>query len=353
VLAQAVQALAAGNAVVGVAVGAAAALAPLKAAGLPVAAFDGQVEPDALTTLAGLAQVAASGPRDWLKALRVALAARDGAIVPLEIAPVAPERYFLERHLCIDTTAAGGTRTFWLPALEQTLKNPHPGDRTYKPLPRVLIGLVGVIALIETVLSIADAGYFLDNDLRIRAFAIGAFWSGLLHGEYSPIYPGQEGLMFVTHALLHGGFLHMLMNSTILLALGRFVEEAYDPRAILPVFFLGAIGGGAAYGLLSAGPYPMVGASGAVFAFLGLWVAWDWRRHRLAGASVRPIYMRVAVLAGLNVVFYFGLGGMLAWQAHLGGFLVGLFIGAILEKRLARRERAARAEVRRRFWRGE
>jgi RHH-type proline utilization regulon transcriptional repressor/proline dehydrogenase/delta 1-pyrroline-5-carboxylate dehydrogenase len=28
--------------------------------------------------------------------------------VPLETALVSPERYVVERHLCIDTTAAGG-----------------------------------------------------------------------------------------------------------------------------------------------------------------------------------------------------------------------------------------------------
>lgn len=232
------------------------------------------------------------------------------------------------------------------------MRHPLPADSSYKPLPRVLVLLVGVIALIEIILTLADHGYLFDPDLRIRAFAVGAFWSGLLWGDYQPVYLGQSGLMFVTHALLHGGFLHMVMNCTILLALGRFVEEIYDPRVILPVFLLGAIGGGAVYGLLSIGPYPMVGASGAVFAFLGLWVAWDWRRHRLAGVSPRPIYLRVGVLVGLNVVFFFGLGGMLAWQAHLGGFLAGLFVGNYLEKRLALRLRAERAENRRRF-RGE
>ena len=106
VLAQAVQALAAGNAVVAVAEGAAAALAPL--AGLPVAALAGQPDPAALATTPGLALVAATGPADWLRLLRRALAGRDGPIVPLETALVAPERYVVERHLCIDTTAAGG-----------------------------------------------------------------------------------------------------------------------------------------------------------------------------------------------------------------------------------------------------
>lgn len=63
--------------------------------------------------------------------------------------------------------------------------------------------------------------------------------------------------------------------------------------------------------------------------------------------------MRVVVLAGLNVAFYFGLGGMLAWEAHLGGFLAGLFVGALLERQLTMRERAERAERRRRSWNGE
>ncbi len=104
--AQALQALAAGNAVLAVAEGARETLAPLW--GLPVAALDGQVDPAELTAIEGLTLVAARGPEDWLQALRMALAARPGPIVALEAGLIAPERYAVERHLCIDTTAAGG-----------------------------------------------------------------------------------------------------------------------------------------------------------------------------------------------------------------------------------------------------
>ena len=115
----------------------------------------------------------------------------------------------------------------------------------------------------------------------------GAFWASLLRGD-APLYAAQPVTMFLSHALLHGSLLHMVMNMTILLALGRFTADHYGPRVILPVFCLGAIGGGAVFGLLAGGAYPMVGASGAVFAFLGLWIAWDWRRHRALGALHRP-----------------------------------------------------------------
>jgi membrane associated rhomboid family serine protease len=215
------------------------------------------------------------------------------------------------------------------------------------PTPRALLALVGVIALIEVVLSLADAGVVFDPTLRGRAVMAGGFWASLLRGD-APLSPAQPATMFLSHAFLHGGLLHMVMNMTILLALGRFTADHYGPRAVLPVFALGAIGGGAAFGIVSAGAYPMVGASGAVFAFLGLWIAWDWRRHRDGGISAGPVLRRVAVLVGINVVTLIGLRGMLAWEAHLGGFLVGLACGWWLEGRLARSARAARAEARRR-----
>ncbi|WP_019612565.1 bifunctional proline dehydrogenase/L-glutamate gamma-semialdehyde dehydrogenase PutA [Thioalkalivibrio sp. AKL7] len=107
-LAQAVQALGAGCPVLMVAPGAERAVRALHRAGVPVAGIDGVVEPGTLTALDGPVAVAAAGASDWTRALRQALAQRDGAIVALETAPIAPERYVVERHLCIDTTAAGG-----------------------------------------------------------------------------------------------------------------------------------------------------------------------------------------------------------------------------------------------------
>jgi RHH-type proline utilization regulon transcriptional repressor/proline dehydrogenase/delta 1-pyrroline-5-carboxylate dehydrogenase len=107
-IAQACQALGAGCGVVIVAPGVATAAKSLIDAGAPVAAADGVVAPGALTGLAGIAAVAAAGASDWTRALRLALAARPGAILSLETQVVDPVRYVLERHVCVDTTAAGG-----------------------------------------------------------------------------------------------------------------------------------------------------------------------------------------------------------------------------------------------------
>ena len=111
-------------------------------------------------------------------------------------------------------------------------------------------------------------------------------------------------------------------------------------------YFAGAIAGGGMFGLLTNEAVPMVGASGAVFAFIGVWIVWDWHRHKAAGISTRPVIIRVLVLAGLNLVFFFGMDGMLAWEAHLGGFLAGLLCGVVLERRREASDLAARASRR-------
>ncbi|HAF55085.1 MAG TPA: bifunctional proline dehydrogenase/L-glutamate gamma-semialdehyde dehydrogenase [Thauera sp.] len=107
-LAQAVQTLGAGCAAMLVAPDVKQSVRPLIDAGAPVAALDGVVAPEALGTVKGVVAVAAAGVSAWTRELRIALAGRDGAIVPLETQTISPERYVVERHLCIDTTAAGG-----------------------------------------------------------------------------------------------------------------------------------------------------------------------------------------------------------------------------------------------------
>jgi RHH-type transcriptional regulator, proline utilization regulon repressor / proline dehydrogenase / delta 1-pyrroline-5-carboxylate dehydrogenase len=106
-LAQAIQALAAGNAVLAVAPGALAALNALTGKGLPVAALDGIVDPADLETL-GIDVVAFSGADEPARAIRRALSEREGPIVPLVSEILCPAAYAHERAVCVDTTAAGG-----------------------------------------------------------------------------------------------------------------------------------------------------------------------------------------------------------------------------------------------------
>ena len=71
-------------------------------------ALGGTVEPEALTVLEGVAAVAWWGGEAEARALRRALAARPGALTPLLTAADLAPGCTLERHVCTDTTAAGG-----------------------------------------------------------------------------------------------------------------------------------------------------------------------------------------------------------------------------------------------------
>ncbi|MBU0582441.1 MAG: bifunctional proline dehydrogenase/L-glutamate gamma-semialdehyde dehydrogenase PutA [Alphaproteobacteria bacterium] len=106
-LAQAVQALAAGNCVLAVAPGAPAALQPLLGKGMPIAALDGTADPVESRSLA-IDAVAYSGPPVVARKLRAMLAERSGPIVPLVTEVLNPAAYAHERAVCVDTTAAGG-----------------------------------------------------------------------------------------------------------------------------------------------------------------------------------------------------------------------------------------------------
>ncbi|MCP5191178.1 MAG: bifunctional proline dehydrogenase/L-glutamate gamma-semialdehyde dehydrogenase PutA [Pseudomonadales bacterium] len=70
--------------------------------------LDGRIAPSLLTELAAFELVAFWGGQDEQAALRQALAARDGPIIALVTHLGLADHCILERHVCIDTTAAGG-----------------------------------------------------------------------------------------------------------------------------------------------------------------------------------------------------------------------------------------------------
>jgi RHH-type proline utilization regulon transcriptional repressor/proline dehydrogenase/delta 1-pyrroline-5-carboxylate dehydrogenase len=87
---------------------AAAQAAAVRAHGGAAVEAQGRLAPEVLTTLDGLSAAVWWGDPDTGRALARALAARPGPILPLVTDRPGPHHARLERHLCIDTTAAGG-----------------------------------------------------------------------------------------------------------------------------------------------------------------------------------------------------------------------------------------------------
>ena len=79
----------------------------------------GMPRPDRLRDLAGIAAVAAAGSVDYLRTIRIALAARTGAIVPLVTNVADTTMFVTERTLSINTTASGGNAALLASAGEE------------------------------------------------------------------------------------------------------------------------------------------------------------------------------------------------------------------------------------------
>ncbi|OMH30810.1 bifunctional proline dehydrogenase/L-glutamate gamma-semialdehyde dehydrogenase [Motiliproteus sp. MSK22-1] len=111
-LQQAAVALSQGNGVVIVApridpkIGSIVAL--MQSMGIPAIGINGLLQTEALISTQGFDAVTSSADNLTLAGYRQALAERDGVLIPLITEINTSERFVIERHLCVDTTAAGG-----------------------------------------------------------------------------------------------------------------------------------------------------------------------------------------------------------------------------------------------------
>ncbi|OWJ77755.1 rhomboid family intramembrane serine protease (plasmid) [Haematobacter massiliensis] len=194
-----------------------------------------------------------------------------------------------------------------------------------RAMPVVLVLFVACL-IPELILSGADYGLWGDPGWRLWAWQHGGFWTGLL-GNWRPNYAAQPWLMFLTYGFLHGGVIHFGVNMLTLFSLAPPLVERMGQGRFLLLYMASMIGGGLGFALLSQSPQPMVGASGALFGLAGAVMALSWQYLRARGESLRPVIRSLLWLAGLNLVLWWAMSGMLAWETHLGGFVVGWLMG--------------------------
>lgn len=190
-------------------------------------------------------------------------------------------------------------------------------------LPLPIIILITISGLIEVVCLTSDFGFFSNTNFRQLFMVIGAFWPALINGEFSGLYNNQKYTMFITHAFLHGNFLHFLMNSVVLLSLGKMISLRLGNFFSMVLFFVSATSGGLVFYLLNNSSNAMIGASGAVFGFIGVWQYYDFSSRIKRNKPIKPFLSTIFALIVGNILIAFLLRGGLAWEAHLGGFIVG------------------------------
>jgi membrane associated rhomboid family serine protease len=197
----------------------------------------------------------------------------------------------------------------------------------------VVIGINVVAFLFELVLG---------QDVQGLLMALGAVPARITNPASSPaVY-----VTLLTSMFLHGGWMHLIGNMLYLGIFGDNVEDALG-HSWYTLFYLaaGIAAGVAQVATAPASTTPAIGASGAIAGVLGVYLV------LYPTAPVRVLvptffFMRIARLPAIlvlgmwfviqlfNGALSFGVRTMatggVAWFAHIGGFVAGLIIGAVL-----------------------
>jgi membrane associated rhomboid family serine protease len=219
-----------------------------------------------------------------------------------------------------------------------------PWDESKEPLfrsPRIVtvfIGVFFVVHLASQFLLQEQYDYLIANFALIPVqFAVTVDAGGL--AAMVPI---------VSYAFLHGDFVHLIFNSLWFLVFATAVARRAGTGRFLLLLLVTTVGAALTHLFFHWGsPVPVVGASGAVsglmgaafrFIFIDPQTTPMWPPARLSLVS-RPVLLASAVWIVLNIVLGVtgftpeGFGRAIAWEAHIGGFLTGLLLFPLFDRR--------------------
>jgi len=226
--------------------------------------------------------------------------------------------------------------------------------------PGVVTGLIAVFVLVQLAQMLLgpQSGERLLLALAfipLRYVASPAELAGIPGGEGASVWS------FVTYALVHGGWLHLAVNSVWMLAFGSVLARRLGPwRFLLFSALAAAFGAGAHLWLYWGRASVLVGASGAISGQMAGAVRLIFAPPgglrgitSLDPVRVRPLSLIETFTNGQALIFlaiWLGLalgtgwlninptgsGTTIAWEAHVGGFIAGLVLFGFLDKRHAR-----------------
>jgi membrane associated rhomboid family serine protease len=159
--------------------------------------------------------------------------------------------------------------------------------------------------------------------------------------------PGRAPLHVLTSMFLHGGWMHLLGNMWFLWLFGNNIEDSSTRPRFLAFYLLCGIG--AALAQVAANPQsavPMVGASGAISGVMGAYLIL-FPRVRVYTLIPLGFYATTVALPAWAMLIYWtflqvagGIGstlseqsGGVAFWAHLGGFIAGVVLIKLFERR--------------------
>jgi membrane associated rhomboid family serine protease len=217
----------------------------------------------------------------------------------------------------------------------------------------------GILVLLAVMLAVHLVRSFVLNERSDLQLLIWTAFTSFRITEPGQLPGGMLPLVWTpfTYALLHADWLHLGFNSVWLAAFGTPVARRYGLGPMLTLFFVSSAAGAALFAAVPTAGI-LIGASGGVagltgaacrFIFQPLIVHRDLEtgeqhvlgrqlasfgelvRDRRAGVFILVWVVGNAVVPLLPELF--GGSGSISWQAHLGGFIAGLLLVQLFERR--------------------
>ncbi len=153
---------------------------------------------------------------------------------------------------------------------------------------------------------------------------------------------------FVTMQFVHGGWMHVIGNMIFLWAFGRSLEDSMGSLKFLGFYLLCGVAAGLLQDYISAGSHvPTVGASGAIAGVMGAYLIRFPKaqiytlvfvifivRLEIPAVFFLPYWFLLQLVNGVGSVGFSNVTeGGTAWFAHIGGFLVGMALAALMTTR--------------------
>ncbi len=132
----------------------------------------------------------------------------------------------------------------------------------------------------------------------------------------------------ITYSFLHANLIHLSVNLFGLYWFGPIIIQIFNQKTFLILWVLGAITGGLFHICFDNHLY-VVGCSASLMALWGAYIMALFKSNDLLGPKLRNLEIRFCLIALVIQFMIEKLIPQIDSQAHLGGMIIGIIIGAI------------------------
>ena len=219
---------------------------------------------------------------------------------------------------------------------------PYKDDNPSNTFPVVTITIIvlNIVVFVLQMLSSADG--------RQIVYAYGAIPHNIVTMQATqPIHPT---FTLFTSMFMHGGLFHIFGNMLYLWIFGNNIEDRLGHIRFILFYLFCGIAAAVSHALITpSSTVPMIGASGAISGVLGaylllfpyarihtvIFLGFFVQTIKVPALIVIGFWAIIQIVSGLTAQVIQNQGGI-AWFAHVGGFIAGLFTIKLWQPRRSR-----------------